>query len=268
MMLVRRFRALTTDVEVVAEGRELAAILGGLVATYPDAGGEPALRYQVDARLVVRGNAVVRTCDHPLDAVAAFELDLYQEVVAGCGDGIVLHAATVVAAGRAVVLAGASGAGKTTLALALFDRGADYVTEECTLIRADGTVLGLARPITRLPDDDGPVPAGIERREIRRRLGDGRIVRRYLLLPPRERIRTVATPLRAVVVLERDPRAPTTLDRLGGLEAIELLRGLSLNSGAGALAGLVGAAGSHPIHRLRSRTVREGADAVGDLLRA
>ena len=48
---------------------------------------------------------------------------------------LVLHGAAVVIAGKAVVLAGPSGAGKTAIALALYDRGCGFITDEVCAIR-------------------------------------------------------------------------------------------------------------------------------------
>ncbi len=257
-----RFRALACDVEVDTGDAEIAAVLGDLLATYPPASGAPALHYRVEPAGLWRAGARVRACAHPLEAAAAFVLDLYEQLVAACGDRVVLHAAALARGGAALVLTGASGAGKTTLALGLYAAGADYLTEECAAIDRDGTVLGLARPITRLPDDDGPPPAGLERREIRRRLADGRIVRRALLVPPADRIRTRPTSLDAVVLLVQDPTRPTALEALPGVEALQALQPLVMNAGPGALEALVTLAGSGRVHRLRSRSAVEAVNAL------
>jgi hypothetical protein len=58
-----------------------------------------------------------------------------------------LHAAALERGGRAFVLAGPSGAGKTTLTLALVDRGWRIATEEMVLIDPALAVRGLSRPI-------------------------------------------------------------------------------------------------------------------------
>jgi serine kinase of HPr protein (carbohydrate metabolism regulator) len=56
-----------------------------------------------------------------------------------------LHASCVAIAGRAVLIEGPSGSGKSDLALRLIDRGAVLVSDDYTLIqRVDGTLLASA----------------------------------------------------------------------------------------------------------------------------
>jgi serine kinase of HPr protein (carbohydrate metabolism regulator) len=56
-----------------------------------------------------------------------------------------LHASCVVKDGRAILLAGRSGAGKSDLALRLIDRGAQLVSDDYTIVRrVDGRLLARA----------------------------------------------------------------------------------------------------------------------------
>ena len=57
-----------------------------------------------------------------------------------------LHASTVAADGRAVLIGGPSGAGKSDLALRLLDRGFKLVSDDRTLIRRDGDRLIASSP--------------------------------------------------------------------------------------------------------------------------
>lgn len=60
-----------------------------------------------------------------------------------------VHAGAVAIAGRAVLIAGASGSGKSDLALRLIDRGARLVSDDYTLIEAkDGRLLACAPATT------------------------------------------------------------------------------------------------------------------------
>lgn len=52
-----------------------------------------------------------------------------------------LHASTVAIGGRAVLIEGLSGAGKSDLALRLIDRGAMLVSDDYTMLRKDGEQL-------------------------------------------------------------------------------------------------------------------------------
>jgi serine kinase of HPr protein (carbohydrate metabolism regulator) len=57
-----------------------------------------------------------------------------------------LHASTVAADGRAVLISGPSGAGKSDLALRLLDRGFTLVSDDRTLVRRDGDRLVASAP--------------------------------------------------------------------------------------------------------------------------
>ena len=61
-----------------------------------------------------------------------------------------LHASTVALDGRAVMISGPSGSGKSDLALRLLDRGFILVSDDQTLVRKDsGRVLASAPPTIR-----------------------------------------------------------------------------------------------------------------------
>ena len=59
-----------------------------------------------------------------------------------------VHATTVAKDGRAVMLLGPSGSGKSDLALRLFERGFALVSDDQTLIRRDGERLIASAPAT------------------------------------------------------------------------------------------------------------------------
>jgi serine kinase of HPr protein (carbohydrate metabolism regulator) len=59
-----------------------------------------------------------------------------------------LHASTVASNGRAVVISGPSGSGKSDLALRMFDRGFGLVSDDQTILRRDGDRLIAAAPPT------------------------------------------------------------------------------------------------------------------------
>jgi serine kinase of HPr protein (carbohydrate metabolism regulator) len=61
-----------------------------------------------------------------------------------------LHASTVALEGRAVLIAGPSGSGKSDLALRLLDRGFSLVSDDQTIVRKDnGRLLASAPPTIR-----------------------------------------------------------------------------------------------------------------------
>ena len=59
-----------------------------------------------------------------------------------------VHATCVAIGGRAVLLAGRPGAGKSDLALRLIDRGARLVSDDYTIVRAEGDRLFASAPAT------------------------------------------------------------------------------------------------------------------------
>lgn len=60
--------------------------------------------------------------------------------------GETLHASTVAVDGRAVLIGGPSGSGKSDLALRLLDRGFKLVSDDRTLVRRDGEKLIASAP--------------------------------------------------------------------------------------------------------------------------
>ena len=57
-----------------------------------------------------------------------------------------IHASTVALEGRAVLISGPSGSGKSDLALRLIDRGFQLVSDDQTLVRRDGDRLVASAP--------------------------------------------------------------------------------------------------------------------------
>lgn len=145
--MTRTFEALGIPIVVAWDDTApFAELAEFLVSGYAATSDPPALSYSlVESRVTRAGFA--RELEDPVDVVPVFELDLYQRVVELAPPGWVLHAAALEVDGRVFVFAGQSGAGKTTLTLALAEQGARILTEEIVHIAADGQVRGLARPI-------------------------------------------------------------------------------------------------------------------------
>ena len=117
----------------------------------------------------------------------------------------VLHASAVEVDGGAVAFVGRSGAGKTSLALALCRRGAAFLSDD---------VLALERVGEELVGHPGTPVAGIDHAEAERlRCVEGDEEYEVLDINPRERVARVPVgaqpvPLRSLFFLERRPDGP------------------------------------------------------------
>jgi hypothetical protein len=88
-----------------------------------------------------------------------------RELITDQSNGVVLHAAAVGRADRAILLSGVSGAGKSTLTAWLAENGYEYLTDELVFIPSDSplTVTPFRRPLTLRSDslqtleDDGTI---------------------------------------------------------------------------------------------------------------
>lgn len=128
----------------------------GLYQVGEEANGERSARHGVD-----RSEALI----HISEAVAS-------RLAGQISTGIALHAGAVAWGGRSVLIPGQSGAGKSSLAAWLFDKGFDYITDELVVLAAGGAVQGLARAFMLKPDAD-KIVGGFSRVAPLRRLQAG-----------------------------------------------------------------------------------------------
>lgn len=117
----------------------------------------------------------------------------------------IFHASAVVWEGGAVALAGPSGAGKTSVALALCEQGAHFLADDVLALEPGGDEL-LAHPGTPL--------AGIDRQEVKRLDEAGKLPPGTAVMSNRRerlvRVRSSAeqAPLRALFFLDRQEHGP------------------------------------------------------------
>jgi GT2 family glycosyltransferase len=180
-------------------------------------------------------------------------------------DAAMVHAAAICRDGRAVCIAGAGGAGKTSAALAMaHGRGDGFMADDWCFLAADGRLLGYAKPLLLRPQHRGIVPAGTSARRaplapaalsgalgsvatavhpvVSRAPRVARVARRlwpeYRIVPARDALAGAtivdAAPLAATVFVERadcavpqlEPRSADWMaDRLVGSFHAELPRG-------------------------------------------
>jgi len=82
------------------------------------------------------------------EVVAAFEFAFYNRVIAALYPRFVsLHAATVNAQGKCITIAGTSGAGKSSLCTAALLHGAEYFSDEYSLLDKQGRITPFPRPL-------------------------------------------------------------------------------------------------------------------------
>lgn len=116
-----------------AAATALHANLGAMIA--PPGSAQYDLRYRIErgpqsAYLLTRDAAGPQACADLGELVYALEKDLTIELQVRRSELLFLHAAALEWQGRAVLLAGASGNGKSTTAWALLHRGFQYLSDE------------------------------------------------------------------------------------------------------------------------------------------
>jgi len=80
--------------------------------------------------------------------IAALELALYQRVVEAIASTLIsIHASAMAIKGEAIVCAGASGAGKSSLCTQALLTGANYCSDEFALLDANGNIHPFSRPL-------------------------------------------------------------------------------------------------------------------------
>jgi hypothetical protein len=118
------------------------------VAARRDAGHRttPKRGSRIEYELLADDSQLLRTAN--LDrALQVFESDLQMHIAEMCPDKVFVHAGVVGWGGGAIVIPGASGAGKTTLVARLLELGATYYSDEYAAIDRLGRVHPYARPL-------------------------------------------------------------------------------------------------------------------------
>ncbi len=260
------FRALTTTVSVsVADNVHYRDLVEHLVASYERTeSGE--LDYELSTTELRRDGETL-PFNGPGDLVRRFEVDLYEQVIKRAASGWVLHAAAIDVGGRALVLCGPSGAGKTTLTLALASRGLRILTEEGVWIDRSGTVRGLARPFHVSDDEeDLRIPSAWTRYSYPARGPDGDVPR-PMAVPPPGTYRHGDLPLLAIVRLGHGPDWPVYLRESPPTTALQRLWDRSLRHDDSGLATAISLLRTHPSYELSSTALSEALALIDPLLK-
>jgi hypothetical protein len=107
----------------------------------------------VDARVELRRGRVLVDGDgfrwtSPMLALDVLDAAIRARVSVLAPEHVFIHAGAVEHAGRALVVPGASHAGKTTLVAALVSQGASYLSDEYAVLDADGLVHPYPKPLS------------------------------------------------------------------------------------------------------------------------
>jgi hypothetical protein len=102
-----------------------------------------------------------RTLDYE-EALATLEAEIRQSLAAGSRRLVFVHAGVVGIDGRAILIPGRSGAGKTTLVAELVRAGATYYSDEFAVLDASGRVHPFAKPLSIRTADGRTVSTPVE----------------------------------------------------------------------------------------------------------
>jgi hypothetical protein len=280
---VARYDVLGVGVELVSDDPTVVEVVEASYGIFrPEGeltGGPAAARIHVQRTasewLVAGGTAAPRSCDSA-DMAAVETLDrLVDTVQRGlhAGGRISIHSAALATERGILVVAGASGQGKSTLALGLAHRGFGLLSDELAIVEPDGTVLPYPRSVHVRPDTIELIPAlGFLADRPRLALGGGS---EWALTPAELRDRwggmaPEAGPLAAILLLEgvpgsADPSVTTISPAIAALELARSSWAASIAFGT-TLARLANAASSVPCARLRSGPLERTLDVVTDWL--
>lgn len=283
--VVARYDVLGVGIELVSDDPAIVEVVEASYGTFrPDVdaateGSVAVSRLQVErtesAWVVTGGTDEPVTC-RSADSAAIHILDrLVDSVLRGLhARGLIsIHAATLATPGGILVVAGASGQGKSTLALGLAHRGFGLLSDELAIIDRGGSVLPYPRSVHVRPATLDLIPAlGFLADRPRLTLGGGS---EWALAPAELRDRWGGTPptggpLAAIILLEGVPgAAAASLTSISpAIASLELARGswaASVEFGA-TLARFAAAASVVPCARLRSGPLERTLDVVTDWL--
>jgi hypothetical protein len=279
-----RYDVLGVMIELVSDDPTVVEVIEASYGIFR-AGADPAIDRAAAARLRVErsgptwivsgGTAEPVTC-RSADIAAIQTLDrLVDTVQRGlhARGFTTIHAAALATAGGILVVAGASGQGKSTLALGLAHRGFGLLSDELAIVDPDGIVLPYPRSVHVRPDTLDLIPAlGFLADRPRLTLGGGS---EWALTPAELRDRWGGTPpatgpLAAILLLDGAPGTslPALTSVSPAIASLELARGswaASVDFG-GTLGRLAKAASAVPAARLRSGPLEPTLDAVTDWL--
>ena len=279
-----RYDVLGVGIELVSDDPTIVEVIEASYGIFrPDAGAtaNPAAAVRLSIERTASGWLVAGGMNDPVtcrsaDIAAVATLDrLVDAVQRGLhARGLIaIHSASIATPGGVLVIAGASGQGKSTLALGLAHRGFGLLSDELAIIDRDGSVLPYARSVHVRPATLDLIPAlAFLRDRPRLTLGGGS---EWAVTPAELRDRwggtpPTAGPLAAILLLDgvpgsADPSIAVISPAIGSLELVRSSWAASIEFGT-TLARLAAATSSVPCARLRSGPLERTLDVVTDWL--
>jgi hypothetical protein len=175
--------------------------------------GEPTGWYRVRGHgdrfgLTWRGENVV-ACTNGASVLASLHWDVNRRAVAAADTDLVLNAGCVVRDGRAIVVSGPPGCGKSTLAAALVAHRCDYLNDEAVPVDiARGQVRPFPRPLLL---DDHSLDLLPEIPALRSAFSGGNHKRTVVIKPRPDLLEHQPLDVAMVLFPEREPSAVTQL---------------------------------------------------------
>ena len=282
---VARYDVLGVGVELISDDPAITEVIEASYGIFRTDGDLTPDRPAAAARLSVErtkaGWLVAGGTDGPVTCLASdiAAIHILDRLVDAVQRGlharglISIHSAAVATPGGILVIAGASGQGKSTLALGLAERGFGLLSDELAIVDRDGSVLPYPRSVHVRPATLDLIPAlGFLAERPRLTLGGGS---EWALTPAELRDRwggtpPTAGPLAAIILLDGVPGAnePSLTAISPAIASLELTRSSWAASVAfgNTLARLATFASSVPCARLRSGPLERTLDVVTDRL--
>jgi hypothetical protein len=140
------------DIDLLFGPDQASAIPYAIIEVTADAPGRWMVREK-------NGNgSAVAGLDRPAALIQLSEL-VASRLAGDVMDGVAFHAGAVARQGRAILLPGLSGAGKSSLVAWLVDRGFDYCTDELTVLTTQGGLSFLSRALMLKDNADAALAA-------------------------------------------------------------------------------------------------------------
>ena len=270
-MWTAAFRALGTNVRLQTADTELVPTLRSLVGTYGPPAHGPNLTYRFEtgpSHDLWRDEELIYVAKQKIELPPAFEWDLYQRLIAISRDNWVLHSAALAIDGGALLLVGPSGGGKSTLSLALLGRQAAYLSDEYAVVKRDGLVRGVARPISfGIEGLAIAPPPDFQVNTYPICTSDGTVRHHFLVHPPPAQVLHDPLPLRLIVLLNRVSPEQLALRPLSAAVALREVWASSITADREALDVAGELLGQHRVHQLDAGDIEHTCDEILELYR-